>query len=104
MTLVGPRVGWSLVPLRVLRPGAGKIIFFHILGAVGAVCRSPAGASACQGASRGGSWEHFWWLARGGVGSLPPLPFSACCLASFWKEYMAFLRSFYVADDIWRIA
>ena len=27
-------------------------------------------------------------------------PFSACCLASRWKEYMAFLRSFYVADDM----
>jgi hypothetical protein len=27
-------------------------------------------------------------------------PFSTCCLASRWKEYMAFLRSFYVADDI----
>ena len=29
---------------------------------------------------------------------------STCCLASRWKEYMAFLRSFYVADDIWRFA
>ena len=25
-------------------------------------------------------------------------------LASRWKEDMAFLRSFYVADDIWRFA
>ena len=29
---------------------------------------------------------------------------STCRLASRWKEYMAFLRSFYVADDIWRFA
>ena len=29
-------------------------------------------------------------------------PLSTCCLASRWKEDMAFLRSFYVADDIWR--
>ena len=28
-------------------------------------------------------------------------PLSTCCLASRWKEDMAFLRSFYVADDIW---
>ena len=31
-------------------------------------------------------------------------PLSTCCLASRWKEDMAFLRSFYVADDIWRFA
>ncbi len=31
-----------------------------------------------------------------------PLP--TCRLASRWKEDMAFLRSFYVADDIWRFA
>ena len=31
-------------------------------------------------------------------------PLSTCCLASRWKEDMAFLRSFYVADDIWRYA
>ena len=31
-------------------------------------------------------------------------PLSTCRLASRWKEYMAFLRSFYVADDIWRFA
>ena len=33
-----------------------------------------------------------------------PDPLSTCCLASRWKEDMAFLRSFYVADDIWRLA
>ena len=27
-------------------------------------------------------------------------PLSTCCLASRWKEDMAFLHSFYVADDI----
>ena len=31
-------------------------------------------------------------------------PLSTCRLASRWKEDMAFLRSFYVADDIWRFA
>ena len=31
-------------------------------------------------------------------------PLSTYCLASRWKEDMAFLRSFYVADDIWRFA
>ena len=31
-------------------------------------------------------------------------PLSPCFLASRWKEYIAFLRSFYVADDIWRFA
>ena len=31
-------------------------------------------------------------------------PLSTCCLASRWKEDVAFLRSFYVADDIWRFA
>ena len=31
-------------------------------------------------------------------------PLSACRLASRWKEDMAFLRSFHVADDIWRFA
>ena len=31
-------------------------------------------------------------------------PLSTCRLASRWKEGMAFLRSFYVADDIWRFA
>ena len=31
-------------------------------------------------------------------------PLSTCHLASRWKEDMAFLRSFYVADDIWRFA
>ena len=31
-------------------------------------------------------------------------PLSTCRLASRRKEYMAFLRSFYVADDIWRFA
>ena len=31
-------------------------------------------------------------------------PLSTCCLASRWKEDMAFLRSFYVADHIWRFA
>ncbi len=29
---------------------------------------------------------------------------STFCLASRWKEYMAFLRSSYVTDDIWRFA
>ena len=29
-------------------------------------------------------------------------PLSTCCLASRWKEDMAFLRSLYVADYIWR--
>ena len=33
-----------------------------------------------------------------------PHPLSSCRLASRWKEDMAFLRSFYVADDIWRFA
>ena len=33
-----------------------------------------------------------------------PHPLSTCRLASRWKEDMAFLRSFYVADDIWRFA
>ena len=31
-------------------------------------------------------------------------PLSTCHLASRWKQYMAFLRSFYVADDIWLFA
>ncbi len=31
-------------------------------------------------------------------------PLSTCRLASRWKEGMAFLRSFYGADDIWRFA
>ena len=31
-------------------------------------------------------------------------PLSTCRLASRRKDYMAFLRSFYVADDIWRFA
>ena len=31
-------------------------------------------------------------------------PSPTCCLASRWKEDMAFPRSFYVADDIWRFA
>ena len=31
-------------------------------------------------------------------------PLSTCHLTSRWKEDMAFLRSFYVADDIWRFA
>ena len=30
-------------------------------------------------------------------------PLSTCRLASRWTEYMAFLRSFYVANDIWRL-
>ena len=33
-----------------------------------------------------------------------PHPLSTRRLASRWKEDMAFLRSFYVADDIWRFA
>ncbi len=31
-------------------------------------------------------------------------PLSTCCLASRWKEDMAVLRSFYVAEDICRFA
>ena len=31
-------------------------------------------------------------------------PLYTCRLASRWKEDMAFLRSSYVADDIWRFA
>ena len=31
-------------------------------------------------------------------------PLSTCRLASRWKQYMAVLRSFYVADDIWLFA
>ena len=33
-----------------------------------------------------------------------PLPAFLRALGPLWKKTMAFLRSFYVADDIWRFA
>ena len=54
---------------------------------------------------RSGAWGKRWReRSRGQEAYILKSVDNCKGLASRWKEDMAFLRSFYVADDIWRFA